>query len=102
MKTTFALAALLSVSTATLGATTLFGAVPSIQLGTSGTITGSTAAGMLGTVPLPIPDPGSPFPPASALMPLPIPDPGSPFPPASALMPLPIPDPGSPFPPATR
>ncbi len=98
MKTTLALAALLGVSTVTLGAAPLLSGIPLDTQGTLSTITVGTA---LGAQPLPIPDPGSPFPPTSSLMPLPIPDPGSPFPPTSSLTPLPIPDPGSPFPPAS-
>ena len=117
MKKSLALAAFLSVSTAILGAATLLREVPSEQLGTSGTITVGTEARSLAVVPLPIPDPASPNPPASTLtspvslaaMPLPIPDPSSPNPPASmltspvfvAVTPLPIPNPSSPNPPAS-
>ena len=85
MKTTLALAVFLSVSTATLGAATLVFGAPSGPLGTPGTITVGTSPVLVSepsALPLPLPDPNSPFPPTASLNPLPLPDPNSPFPPA--------------------
>jgi hypothetical protein len=102
MKKFLSLATLLGVSTAILGAATLHPGSPAGRISSEGTVTSGTDGGCstLSVVPLPLPNPDSPFPPAASLNPLPLPNPDSPFPPAASLSPLPLPNPDSPFPPA--